>query len=85
MLGLLDDKKKIGGMIVSKMLDIPGEPHEESSAMQDYEVGLKAAAEKIVNAVHAKDMDSFMAGMKEFHTLYDASKENEEAAEGEVE
>jgi hypothetical protein len=86
MLGLLDNKKKIGAVIVKKMLGSPmSDIHESSENLQDFDPALKSAAEKMMSAIHMRDISKFLEGLKEFHTIHEEQLEKEEESEEEGE
>ena len=70
---MLTDPKKIAGTI----------PMKEDEGSEFYAEALKAAAEKILEAIKSSNISDLVDAMKNFHYVCDDEKEEEES-EGEM-
>jgi hypothetical protein len=69
-----DPKKGMAAMIIAKMAPKPKEgeaPMNEEGAMPDNEIGLKSAAEELMNAFEQKNVDGIVTALKSFMEMCD--------------
>lgn len=75
-----DKKKGIAALILGKPKseDVP-------EVESDNSVGLRAAAEELIAAVHSKDASGVMSALKSFFAMSEESEESEDKQEEEYE
>lgn len=75
MMMMANPKRKIASVIVEKLGAPEAKPVDGSKPEEDNSVGLKAAAEKMLQAIEAKDAGMLASALTDFNDIAETAEE----------